>query len=112
MRIDLNNKTIKIIRNDGIDAQLPPGSIFHFKQEGNKVSADYSGGKVVRGHLEGEIRNGKLYHHYEQYNKKGEKFTGNAEVEIIIKKDGKIQLLDEWEWESQEGKGSCLMEEE
>lgn len=108
---NFDKKTFVIVKNDGVDAQLGPGSIFHFSQNGNKISADYMGTKVVKGHLEGEIKNGMLHHHYEQYDKYMKKYTGNAKVKIIIKADGKMQLLDEWEWESQKGKGTCLMEE-
>ena len=109
--ISLDNKTFKIIKNDGIGVQLTPGSIFYFKQDEDKISADYSGGVVVKGILEGTIKGDKLQHHYEQYDKEGRKFVGNAKADIVIKEDGKIQLIDEWEWESQKGKGSCIMEE-
>ncbi len=107
----VDKKTFVVVRNDGEGAQLGHGSIFHFRQSGKKVSADYMGTKVVRGHLEGEIRDGMLFHHYEQYDKDGKKYSGNATVRIILKSDGKMQLLDEWEWDSEKGKGSCLMEE-
>ena len=108
---NLDGKVFIVEKNDGEDAQLPPGSTFHFKQVDGEISATYSGGRVVKGRLKGHIVGDTLHHRYSQTLDDGRHFTGRATVKIRRRDDDLLELIDEWAWESQQGEGKCLMVE-
>lgn len=47
--INFHNKTFKVVRNDGPEAEVNENTIFYFQQVENVVHADYFGGKVKAG---------------------------------------------------------------
>lgn len=47
-------------------------TIFHFLQEGNFVSANYSGGLIRRGYLVGQLNSGRLSFSYCQIRTNGQ----------------------------------------
>lgn len=108
---DFNNKTFKVIRNDGPGAEVTTETVFRFRQQGNIVHADYEGGLVRYGKLLGVLDGDKLNHRYIQVNLNGEFNSGHASDEVKLTPQGKIQLIDSWQWESQAGQGFCIMEE-
>ncbi len=108
--ISFDGRVFRIVKSRGENAMLSEGSLFYFRQDGSRVVADYFGGEVARGHLEGEFEDGKLKHVYIQYNRLGKRFSGKAAVEIKEKENGRLELIDDWEWDSG-GKGSSVMEE-
>jgi hypothetical protein len=113
--MDFNNKTFRVIRNDGPDAEVTTDTVFHFRQQEcdgqTIVHADYSGGSVVFGKLLGLLEGNTMRHSYVQLNRKGEFHRGQSTDEVRITPAGKIQLIDSWKWETRDGSGICIMEE-
>ena len=111
MSFNFHNKTFRVVSNDGLGAEVNEATTFFFRPEGELVYADYAGGGVRLGRLVGLIEGQRLHHSYVQVNQRNEIQTGRAEVEVHLTPEGKLQLVDAWQWESQDGRGECVMEE-
>lgn len=115
MALNFHNKTFKVVRNDGPGAEVNLETVFHFRQmesEGVTIlHADYFGGEVRYGKLLGLLEDGRIRHSYIQVNLQGGFSSGQSTDEIRILPNGKIQLIDSWEWKTREGRGQCVMEE-
>lgn len=76
-------------------------TVFHYHQEGNVLSAEYSGGKVKKGHLIGLVEpDGTIQMCYHQVNDQDELMTGICTSVPEILPDGKIRLHETWQWTS------------
>lgn len=109
---NLDGKKFRVIKNDGPDAEVNNETIFTFWQKHGMVTGMYEGGQIKIGELVGFIDGDRLHFHYEQYNLEDQKNSGNANDLIEIMKNGKIRLIDRWKWESKDGNGTCIMEED
>lgn len=89
-------------------------TIFHYKQTGNILTAEYSGGKIKYGHLIGLVDDaGNIEMRYHQVNDKNELMTGMCKSTPEILENGKIRLHENWEWTSgDKSKGKSILEEE
>lgn len=87
--------------------------MFHYRQEGNVLSCEYSGKGIHRGHLLGKVdESGNIDMRYHQINTRGELRTGICRSTPRMLNNGKIRLSEEWEWTSGEGgKGTSILEE-
>lgn len=62
-------KSIKVSEN----GEVSTSTIFHYKQENNIISCEYSGDKIVKGRLIGIVdKNGFINIRYHQINYNGE----------------------------------------
>ena len=86
-------------------------TLFTFTQEGSVVSARYSGGKVRLGYLVGEISPKGLHFRYAQLDVDGNLDGGHSTCEVSRAHDGKIRLIEHFEWASREGSGANIFEE-
>jgi len=88
-------------------------TIFEYKQKGNILTATYSGGQIVNGHLIGKVAdNGAIEMRYHQINVSGELMTGICYSEPEFMQDGKIRLYEKWEWTSgDKSAGTSTLEE-
>ena len=86
-------------------------TLFTFTQEGSVVSAGYSGGKVRLGYLVGVISSEGLRFRYAQLDVEGHLDGGYSNCEISRTDDGRIRLVEHFEWESREGSGTNVFEE-
>lgn len=111
MGYNFENKKLRITLIEGPDTEVNEETIFKFHQENNMIWAEYSGGKVKRGRLIGLIKGDRLTHHYIQVNLNDEINTGEGNSLIQQNQDGKLQIVEEWEWKSQDGKGKSVMTE-
>lgn len=86
---------------------------FHYKQVGNIVFADYSGGNIKYGHLLGIVSEyGTIEMRYHQINLSGQLMTGRCESIPEILENGKIRLHETWQWTSGDlSKGKSIVEE-
>ena len=89
-------------------------TVFHYKQVGNVLTSEYSGGKIIIGHLIGLVdESGNIDMRYHQVNYKGELMTGICQSKPEILKNGKIRLHENWEWTSgDKSKGQSIIEEQ
>jgi len=109
MPYSFHNKTFRVLRNEGPDAEVI--LLFIFRQVDDVVHADYSGGKVKMGKLIGLLEGDRIRFRYVQVNENGEFHAGHSVDRIETTADGKIRLIDEWEWETKTGKEFCILEE-
>ncbi|WP_158960588.1 n-acetylglutamate synthase [Myroides fluvii] len=111
--INYNNKIFRAASNTP-NGETSNETVFHYKQEGNILTATYQGGKIVRGHLLGLVNErGEIDMRYHQINDKGELMTGRCQSKPEILARGKIRLHEVWEWTSGDcSKGTSMLEEE
>ena len=111
--INYNGKTFKPTTNTE-NGETSNETVFQYKQVGTIVTADYSGGKIVTGHLIGLVdEKGNIAMRYHQVNDKGELMTGSCNSVPEILENGKIRLHENWEWTSgDKSKGQSIIEEQ
>ena len=111
--INYNNKIFKPISNTE-NGETSNETVFLYKQERNILSAAYSGGKIIKGHLIGLVdHEGNIEMRYHQVNEKGELMTGICYSKPEILESGKIRLHETWQWTSgDESKGDSIVEEQ
>ena len=86
-------------------------TLFTFTQEGEVVSASYSGGEVRLGYLVGVISPEGLRFRYAQLNIEGRLDGGYSTCEISKTHDGRIHLIEHFKWDSRPGSGTNVFEE-
>ena len=86
-------------------------TLFTFTQEGSVVSARYAGGKVELGYLVGVLSSDGLRFCYAQLDDEGRLDGGNSTCEISRTDDGRIRLVEHFQWQSREGAGTNVFEE-
>lgn len=111
--MNYNNKVFKPISNTD-NGETSNETIFHYKQVGNIVTATYSGGKIIQGHLIGLVDSfGNIEMRYHQVNDKNELMTGICKSTPEIHANGKIRLHEAWEWTSgDKSTGTSIIEEQ
>lgn len=111
--INYNNRVFKPIINTE-NGEASAETIFHYKQSGNILTSEYSGGKIVYGHLLGLVdREGNIDMRYHQINKNGEIMTGICKSVPELLSNGKIRLHETWLWTSGDGsEGTSVVEEQ
>ncbi|MEU0354640.1 hypothetical protein [Streptomyces cyaneofuscatus] len=97
-------------------ADQAPGQVgtrtrFTYHQQGGAVWAEYAGGDVVRGHLVGTREGDALDFRYVQLKQDGTTSSGHCLSTVTELPDGRVRLDERWEWESQEGSGTSVVEE-
>ena len=110
--VNYNNKVFKPVSNTE-NGETSNQTTFFYKQEGNILTAEYSGGKILKGHLIGLVdENGYIDMRYHQVNNKGLLMTGKCKSNPEILENGKIRLHENWEWTSNDkSKGESIIEE-
>lgn len=111
--INYHNKTFRPISNTE-NGETSSETVFVYKQEGNIITCEYSGGKIISGHLIGLAdKDGNIEIRYHQVNNKGELMTGICKSTPEVLTNGKIRLHENWEWTSgDKSKGQSIIEEE
>jgi hypothetical protein len=107
-----HNKKFSAVSNTP-NGETSAQTIFHYKQEGNVVTAHYTGGSVVTGHLIGVVDDkGVIDMRYHQVNLRGELMTGICHSVPELMSNGKIRLHETWQWTSgDKSKGESVIEE-
>ncbi len=112
MKINYNNKKFRPIQNTQ-NGETSEETIFEYKQNGNILTSEYSGGKIQKGHLLGLVDdNGAIEMRYHQVNDNGQLMTGICFSKPEILENGKIRLHETWQWTSgDKSKGNSILEE-
>lgn len=110
--MNYNHKTFKPVSNTD-NGETSEDTIFKYKQEGNILTAVYSGGKIKKGHLIGLVDDkGNIEMRYHQVNDQGQLMTGICFSTPEILANGKIRLHETWEWTTgNKSKGKSILEE-
>ncbi|MDK2126052.1 hypothetical protein [Parachitinimonas caeni] len=98
MKFSLDGKTFRSVANSD-NGEVSPATYFTFRQQGNIVSADYSGGKIVTGHLLAVMtENGELNMRYHHLNQEGAFMLGQCHSTPVLLPDGRLKYLENWQW--------------
>lgn len=84
---------------------------FTFAQRGSVVSAQYAGGKIELGFLVGVMSGESLQFRYAQLDTAGKLDGGSSTCEVSRTPEGKIRLVEHFQWETREGVGVNVFEE-
>lgn len=108
--MNYNNKKFGVFENSE-NGETTTETVFEYKQNGNILTSEYSGGQIVSGHLIGLVdENGNIEMRYHQVNTKGELMTGICFSEPEVTPNGKIKLYEKWEWTSgDKSKGTSVL---
>jgi len=111
--INYNNKQFRPISNTE-NGETSNETVFLYQQVGRILTSEYSGGKIIQGHLIGIVDEaGNIDMRYHQVNEKGELMTGICKSRPEILSSGKIRLHETWEWTSgDKSKGESIIEEQ
>src|SRR5690606_19211216 len=95
--INYNNKFFKAVRTS-LNGETSADTVFHYKQSGNILTAEYSGGKIAAGHLIGLVNGqGHIDMHYHQINDEGELMIGVCHSVPEVLSNGKIIQYVKWQ---------------
>lgn len=110
--INYNNKSFRPVSNTE-NGETSIDTCFTYFQSGNILTASYSGGKIIQGHLIALVdADGVIDMRYHQVNVKGELMTGTCLSRPEIMQNGKIRLHESWQWTSGDfSKGHSILEE-
>lgn len=107
--ISLGGRVLKAVENS--NGEVGSETEFEFEQEGEVITASYSGGDILQGYLVGTLESNQWNVRYVQINQDGETATGHSIGEISLTEGGRVRVDDKWEWESQPGEGQSVLKE-
>lgn len=86
---------------------------FHYHQKGEILYCSYSGDNIQYGHLIGLVRDdGSIDMRYHQVNALGDLCTGICTSQPETMKNGKVRLIEKWQWTSGDcSSGESILEE-
>ncbi len=110
--INYHNKRFRPVKSSK-NSETTSETIFFYKQSGNILTCNYSGGNVIEGHLIGLVNDeGIIDMRYHQINKNEVLMTGICISKPEIDANGKIRLHETWQWTSGDAsKGNSILEE-
>lgn len=110
--INYNNKKFRTVLNTA-GGEVGTETIFDYQQQGMIVTARYTGGNIIKGHLIALTdESGRLNMHYHHINIHYEPMAGTCIAIPEILADQKIRLHEKWQWTSgKKGNGESITEE-
>lgn len=110
--INYDGRTFVSIENT-TNGEVSSKTVFDYKQEGNILSATYSGGEIVKGTLIGIVKeDGRLTFRYNHVNVHNDIRGGQCTSVPEILEDGRIRLHESWRWlDRDQSEGESIVEE-
>jgi hypothetical protein len=110
--IDYDGRVFRAIANSA-NGESGSETLFHYRQHGAVVWADYAGGGIRNGHLiaavDGEGGLDMRYHHV---SRSGALMTGRCRSRLEILADGRYRLHERWQWTGERADaGESVVEE-
>lgn len=102
MKINLDKTTMRVIKTAG-NGVVNRDTIFHFTQVEKDVWAEYAGGKIKKGFLVGQSDGAVFQFSYCQLQCDGVPDSGASTCTLSLAENGKIQLIENFEWKSRPG---------
>ncbi|KUN03777.1 hypothetical protein AQI95_20175 [Streptomyces yokosukanensis] len=96
---------------DQAPGQVGTSTRFAYHEKNGEVWAEYAGGDVVRGHLVGTRQGDRLDFRYVQLRTDGTTACGHCASTVAELPDGRLRLVEAWEWESRTGSGTSVVEQ-
>lgn len=109
--LDFKGKKFGVINNEGENAEVNSGTVFYFYQYEMLLYAEYSGGNIRYGEMFGIIEKNQISFYYNHENLAGIIRKGKSESRVVKLPANKIRLINEWQCNSREGRGVCILEE-
>jgi GNAT superfamily N-acetyltransferase len=110
--INYNGRTFVTVSNNEY-GEVNSDTKFHYHQEEQTVWVEYEGGIIQRGFMIGKASDdGTLQFTYQHINKKNEIRIGKCEGQPQLLPDGRLRLLESWQWMDKDRKiGQSIVEE-
>ena len=108
--VSLDGRHLAGVRNSA-DGEVDSSTVFHYREAGGAVWADYAGGRIRRGHLIGTRRGDELDFRYVHLDVDGNTASGHCTSRVEVLDDGRVRLHETWRWESRDGAGRSVVEE-
>jgi len=111
--VNYNGKIFRPIQTSE-NSETSIDTVFKYKQKGTVLTSNYSGGKIIKGHLIGIVADdGSIEMSYHQINTDGNLMTGVCTSNPKILANGKIRLHETWKWTSgDKSEGKSIIEEQ
>ncbi|MEZ5427603.1 MAG: hypothetical protein R2747_15140 [Pyrinomonadaceae bacterium] len=111
-RINYDDKRFASVENSET-GEVSGETVFHYRQSGDLVRAEYAGGRIVFGQLIAKVlENDCLEMRYQHLNRRGELMTGRCFSTPEVLPDGRIRLYEKWQWTSGDrSAGESVIEE-
>jgi hypothetical protein len=97
--------------SNSADGDVGGETRFGYHQDGAVVWAEYAGGAVARGYLVGTRTGAELTFRYVHLDRDGATASGRCTSQIVVQPDGRLELHEEWAWESRPGSGRSVVAE-
>ncbi|MEM1248605.1 MAG: n-acetylglutamate synthase [Acidobacteriota bacterium] len=112
MDLHYNGRIFRGRSNTG-NGDVGSETIFYYRQEGDVVSATYTGGVVRDGQLLGTVADdGSLDFCYHHIDSDGALHAGQCRSTPRVEKGGRLVLEEEWQWlTGDRSRGSSVVEE-
>ena len=97
--------------NNGAAGEVGQETIFDYQQEGDLVTADYTGGTIRCGKIVGRLEGSRLFLLYQCLTTDGELKAGKAMAVISMTAEDKMKLNLDWQWltgEQQQGRSEYI----
>lgn len=94
---NFNNKIFYLLANSA-EGTVNRDTVFKYRQDGDLVTADYSGGTIRHGSIIARLKGDQLHMLYQCLTVDGELKAGSAIAEITVSEAGKLKLQLAWEW--------------
>lgn len=110
--VNYDNKSFRPV-DSSANSNTSEETIFHYQQQNNIITATYSGGQIISGHLTGTVDdNGTIKMWYHHINTAGELMAGKCTSVPEIMSNGKIRLHENWQWATgDKSSGQSVIEE-
>ena len=112
MEYNLEGKVFRSVSNTD-NGEVGACTRFHYRQAGDIVTADYTGGGIKAGHLIAKVlAGGQLDMRYHHLNDKGDFMLGKCLSTPERLPDGRLRFKEQWQWLSGDmSTGSSEIEE-
>ncbi len=112
MKFNLEGKLFLSVTNSE-NGDVGVETLFHYHQDREIISADYYGGKIIKGHLLGVmLDNGQLDFYYHHVNNLHQVMIGKCLSTPEVLEDGRLRYMEQWQWLSgDKSKGESIVEE-
>jgi hypothetical protein len=110
MGLEFNGRRMRVMSTDATGV-VSGDTILVFEQIGKVVSARYRGGSIVDGYLIGLCEADTLQFRYVQVDDQGNLDAGVSTGEIEWLADGRLRLIERFQWLTRVGQGTNIFEE-
>ena len=110
--MNYNNRNFRSVSNSE-NGEVSSDMIFHYRQSDNILTCEYQGKNILKGHLIGLVdENGNIEMSYHHVSRNGILMTGICKSKPEVLENGKLRLIEEWQWTSgDKSKGTSILEE-